>query len=147
MIIHTRESLDRQYNSEVVLPARWLPARFDREDWMWIKNIAQAGPTEDRPVVNMQVSQLRRLTCMHRTQPRRNFSVFYRRLETNRIMVLGVGRHNVNNRQYTMEWADGSRSRVSLAATRRSGEFFLVNPIDGKFGFDTLDPLINEYYR
>lgn len=146
-MVHTQASLDRDYNSEVIVPELWLPARFDREDWMWIKNIAQTGPAGDRPVSNIQVGPLRRLTCMHRTQPRRNLSVFYRRVETNRIMLLGLGSHNVNNRQYTMEWADGSRNRISLASTRQTGDLFLLNPIGGTFDFDTLDPLLNEHCR
>lgn len=147
MAVHTRETLDRAYNREVIVPDHWLPPRFDREDWMWIKNIAQASPAKDRPVTDVQVGPMKRLTCMHRTQPRRNFSVFYRRVETHRIMLLGLGYHTVNNRQYTMEWADGTKNRISLASRRTTGDYFMVNPIGGEFAFATLDPLLNHYCR
>ena len=147
MVVHTRETLDRAYNREVIVPEHWLPPRFGREDWMWIKNIAQAGPNEDRPVTDVKVGTMKRLTCVHRTQPRRNFSVFYRRVETNRIMLLGVGQHNVNNRQYTMEWADGTRNRISLATRRRTGDYFMLNPIGGEFDFEMLDPLLRQFCR
>jgi hypothetical protein len=83
---------------------------------------------------------------MHRTQPRQNFTVFYRRVAQTMIMVLGVGQHNANNRQYSVQWADGSANRVSLAVTRRVGPLFLPNPIGGRFGFRTMDAVLNEHF-
>lgn len=147
MHIHTVESLARDYNVEVIAPSRWQPPRFARKDWLWIKSIAQSGPTRDSRIVNLKVGEgkaARRLTCVHRTQPGRNFTVFYRRILFDMIMVLGVGSHGRTNQDYDVKWSDGSRNRVRLAIKKESGPQFLVNPIGGAFAFETLDTLINE---
>lgn len=147
MKAHTKESLARDYNSEVVVPLIWQPPRFERADWMWIKNIAQSGPSQDGRVLDVKIGSgpnARRLTCVHRTQPSRNFSVFYRRLTDDMIMVIGLGGHNVSNKQYSVQWADGTKNRISLTAKQNAGPHFLVNPIGGKFAFLTLDTLLNQ---
>lgn len=143
---HTLESIARDFNSEVVVPILWHPPRFDRADWMWIKNVAQAGPELDGRVTDIKIGSgphARRLNCMHRTQPRRNFTVFYRRIADRMILVLGIGSHNTNDKQYTVQWADGNKSRIVLSKTAPSGEQYLVNPIGRCFGFRTLDPVLN----
>lgn len=146
MKTHTMDSIARDFNSEVVVPMLWQPPRFDRPDWMWIKNVAQAGPDQDGRIADIRVGsgpQARRLTCMHRTQPHRNFTVFYRRLAETTILILGIGNHNVSDKQYTVQWADGNKSRIVLSKTVSAGEQYLVNPIGGCFGFRTLDQLLN----
>lgn len=60
------------------------------------------------------------------------------------ILVIGLGSHNVNNKQYSVQWADGTKNRITLNSTQSSGAQFLVNPIGGLFGFRTMDTLINE---
>lgn len=147
MAVHTLESLAQKYNSEVVVPPIWQPPRFERADWMWIKSIAQSGPDQDDQIQNVKVGSgeaARRLTCMHRTQPRRNFAVFYRRLAFDMVLVIGIGSHNASNKQYTVQWADGCKNRISLAAKKETGPFYLVNPIGGLFAFETLDALLNQ---
>lgn len=149
MKIHTPESIAKEFNSEVVVPLLWHPPRFERADWMWIKNVAQASQALDGRIADIRIGSgpnARRLTCMHRTQPHRNFTVFYRRLAETTILVLGIGSHNVSDKQYTVQWADGSKSRIVLSKTLTSGEHYLVNPIGGTFGFRTLDPLLNAKY-
>lgn len=147
--IHTRASLARAYNNEVIIPDIWLPAKFDRPDWMWIKSVAQVGPGSDLPIRDVKVgigASARRLNCMHRTQPKRNFTVFFRRLAQDMILVIGLGRHQKSNTQYTMKWADGRSNRIDLKKTTATAEPYLINPLGGTFGFETLDPLINEQF-
>ncbi|MGB5864705.1 MAG: hypothetical protein WBG95_10425 [Sulfitobacter sp.] len=144
--IHTLESLARDYNNEVVVPQFWHPPKFDRPKWLWIKNIAQVGPHQDMPIKDVKIGSGRsqfRLTCMHRTQPRSNFTVFYRRLADDMIMVIGLGRHNKSNTNYTVDWADGRSNRIDLKKTVPTAKLYLVNPIGGEFGFQTLDPILN----
>ncbi|MBS3978759.1 MAG: hypothetical protein KGZ77_03025 [Rhodobacteraceae bacterium] len=147
--IHTIESLAKDYNSEVVVPMIWQPPRFDRPDWMWIKSVAQADASLDLAIRDVKVGtgeSAKRLSCMHRTQPRRNFTVFYRRLAVHSIMVVGVGRHNGANTKYTVDWADGRSNRIDLKKTVSSAEQYLVNPIGGVFGFETMDPVLNTFF-
>ena len=147
--VHTPESLARDYNNEVVVPEIWLPPRFDRPDWMWIKSVAQVGPSSDLPIRDVEVgtgASTRRLNCMHRTQPRRNFTVFYRRLAQDMILVIGLGRHLKSNTKYTITWADGRSNRIDLKKTTVTAGQYLINPLGGTFGFETLDPLINEHF-
>ena len=146
MTVHTEETLARDYNCEVVVPLRWQPPRFDRPDWMWIKTIAQAGVDQDGLIQNIKVGSgpsAMRLTCMHRTQPKRNFTVFYRRLAQETIMVVGIGHHKGNNSKYSVDWADGRSNRIDLAKKQTSGDPYLINPIGGLFAFTTLDATIN----
>ena len=144
--IHTLETLAQDYNNEVIVPSLWQPPRFDRPDWMWIKNIAQTDPSQDMPIKDVKVGSGKtafRLTCMHRTQPKRNFTVFYRRIAPQMIMVIGLGRHKKSNTSYGVQWADGRSNRINLAKTAPSAPQYLVNPIGGTFGFQTMDPILN----
>lgn len=146
MKVHTTESIARDFNSEVVVPLLWHPPRFERADWMWIKNVAQSGPDQDGRVADIKIGSgpsARRLTCMHRTQPHRNFTVCCRRLAETSVLVIGVGRHNVSNKQYSVQWADGCKNRILLSSTQKTGDHYLVNPIGGCFAFRTRDPLIS----
>jgi hypothetical protein len=151
MTIHTMSSLAHDFNCETIIPQIWHPPTFDRPDWQWIKNIAQASPKNDAPVRDVKVGSgpdAMRLNCQHRTQPRRNCTVFYRRIAENTIMVLGLGRHpGKSNKEYVVDWADGSRSRITLDKKMSGGSEFLSNPIGGSFGFLTLDPVVNALHR
>jgi hypothetical protein len=147
--VHNLASLATDYNNEVVVPNIWLPPRFDRPDWMWIKSVAQVGPSSDLPIRDVQVGtgkSARRLNCMHRTQPRRNFTVFYRRLAQDMILVIGLGRHLKSNTEYAVKWADGRSNRINLKKTTTTAELYLINPLGGTFGFETMDPLINDHF-
>lgn len=62
-------------------------------------------------------------------------------------MVVGVGRHNGSNTKYTVDWADGRSNRIDLNKTAVASEHYLLNPIGGFFGFETMDPLLNAYCR
>jgi len=143
---HTIATLTNEYNNEVIVPAYWLPPRFDKQDWLWIKNIAQVGPARDGLVSDVRIEgpDGRRLNCQHRTQPGRNCTIFYRRVAENMILLLGIGRHvGQKNARYKVKWADGSASTVDLGVKRSSGEEFLPNPIGGRFSFNTLDAVLN----
>src|SRR3546814_8289126 len=116
--LHTRESLARDYNNEVVVPPIWQPPRFDRNDWLWMKSVAQSGPAQDSKITNILVGSgqsARRLTCMHRTQPRRNFTVFYRRLAEDMIVVIGVGSHNASNQHRSEEHTSELQSHMHIS--------------------------------
>lgn len=149
MIVHSLESLARDYNSEVVVPNTWQPLNFDRPNWMWIKTVAQGGLEKDMKIQDIRIGEgdaAKRLTCMHRTQPKRNFTVFYRRIDVNMILVIGIGMHISDNKKYKVEWVDGRKNRISLSDKKINGQHYLINPIGGMFNFKTLDPLINELF-
>lgn len=63
------------------------------------------------------------------------------------ILVIGLGRHIKSNTKYTIKWADGRSNRIDLKKTTATAEQYLINPLGGTFGFETLDPLINEHFR
>lgn len=124
MKAHTTESIARDFNSEVVVPLLWHPPRFERADWMWIKNVAQSGPDQDGRFADIKIGSgpsARRLTCMHRTQPHRNFTVFYRRLAEPTVLIIGIGSHNVSNKQYSVQWADVVKKNTVVQYTKDRG--------------------------
>lgn len=148
--MHTAETLAREFNNEVVVPTHWHPPRFDRMDWQWIKNVAQASLTRDKAISNVQIGAgdaVRKLNCQHRTQPGRNCTIFYRRISDHTILLLGLGRHVGKSKTgYEVEWADGTSSRIELKTKRPNAPEFLGNPLDRDFAFQTLDPVLNAHH-
>ncbi|KEO58839.1 hypothetical protein SMB34_12540 [Thalassospira permensis NBRC 106175] len=143
------ESIAQEYNNEVIIPKGfWIAEEaskdiFDRDDWLFLKRIAQLGPTTDTKISDVKVGD-KKLNCMHKTQPKRNLSIFYRRIDTNCIMVIGVGRHEKTNKKYDVNWCDGTRKMIDLSKTNQNGSEYLANPIGGTFSFQTLDVVINK---
>jgi hypothetical protein len=62
------------------------------------------------------------------------------------ILVIGLGRHLKSNTEYTVKWADGRSNRINLKKTTTTAELYLINPLGGTFGFETMDPLINDHF-
>lgn len=55
------------------------------------------------------------LKVHHRTVPRANYSIWYRRTAQNAISVYGFGRHiGKDNKNYEIEWYDGKTKKVTL---------------------------------
>lgn len=150
-MIHTMETLAREYNCEVIISdGFWrgdtaTKEMFDRDDWLFLKRIAQAGLGNDSKLADVRVGN-KKLNCMHRTQPRRNFSVFYRRIDTSTIMVIGIGKHGSSNKKYKVDWCDGRKNRIDIDDKNESGVEYLPNPIGGKYSFTTMDSVINKNF-
>lgn len=141
------DTIATTYNNEVIVPEHWRPVRFERRDWQWMKNIAQSGPGRDMWISDVQVGEgpsVQRLNCQHRTQPGRNTTIFYRRIDQQLILILGIGRHvGKSKTSYEVEWADGSTNRIELKKKNQSGPQFLSNPLGRDFAFKTLDSVLN----
>lgn len=124
--------LAQNRNSEVVLSG--VLARRDnavaQQDWLWVKSTA-SEPSRDDLLSNITVGQgesRRRVTCHHATQPRNNFTVFYRRLTDTQIVVIGYGNHVGNdNKKYRVDWADGSTSTIDVRQTNKTSPEHMAN--------------------
>lgn len=101
----------------VELSGTMVNHRVDQENWLWVKNVVSSGVKDDGPIKNIKTSHhpIKRLTCLHRTRPRANFSVFYRRIDGTHIKVIGYGKHSgTTDKKYKVDWADGSTSTIDL---------------------------------
>jgi hypothetical protein len=74
-------------------------------------------------------SPARALTCFHETKPSINIAVFYRRLSSTQIVLIGYGNHiGTDNLNYSVQWADGSTTSIYLKAKVKEAESFLQYP-------------------